>query len=690
MGLLALTVARIRTAPFIASSDDPNVILAFHREMAHATRPHDSWVWSVEQAEALIGFSDPDQLFTFVSNLLNSPVVASIGLFSGTVETLLSPLTQRMELFGPLVGALRTTAYPQGTRLYGDHTFEELRRHTPVWNAGTRSHPSTGGLFALTLIEQTHTTPSEHAIERSFDEWIRLCHDVHRDATTRMDTSSLGVLLAYQDAFFDSVRDHTEAQPQHAGQALADLRKCGIKASQLPRLREALDGVLDHADALETEQLGWLMLFRVEHSIDSGRAEASELLEALESWFEEADAPSPELVSTYSITRAARLQRTGRGALAREALDRAHAFVEHDEAHRRRSDVWTAAQMFQILPEAHVATPELTFQRLDETLSDAYAAGNCHRVMSCELAMALWFFPHDVEQAKKHLNESIRLAKALHQFGFRAISYAVILCANGDMMGALDILGSIDAQHMTPVGVLTRDVLRAQLLIGQGDYTEASKVLNAPRPLPPNTHHVNLELHMARYALAACQGSLRARPEFGGTPLPDHITTALDVFDVIQEMVSANVTPERIARIKQLLGDLQEGDTWRTVCRTTAMRLFPLFFQDEDDDTTLVLSKDSSVYTCGGQRHDVSSRVNIRNILHAFVENHVTDQRHLSTDELFARGWPEHVNMPTSFANRVYVALAHLRNHGLKPFIERSTEGYRLRTTTLVLIGDGC
>lgn len=49
----------------------------------------------------------------------------------------------------------------------------------------------------------------------------------------------------------------------------------------------------------------------------------------------------------------------------------------------------------------------------------------------------------------------------------------------------------------------------------------------------------------------------------------------------------------------------------------------------------------------------------------------------LTIDDLLSAGWPGERPIPPSGANRVHVALAHLRRMGLRDVIERIEGGYR-------------
>lgn len=56
----------------------------------------------------------------------------------------------------------------------------------------------------------------------------------------------------------------------------------------------------------------------------------------------------------------------------------------------------------------------------------------------------------------------------------------------------------------------------------------------------------------------------------------------------------------------------------------------------------------------------------------------------LTIDDLLSAGWPGERPIPPSGANRVHVALAHLRRMGLRDVIERTRDGYRFAPNAAV------
>lgn len=76
---------------------------------------------------------------------------------------------------------------------------------------------------------------------------------------------------------------------------------------------------------------------------------------------------------------------------------------------------------------------------------------------------------------------------------------------------------------------------------------------------------------------------------------------------------------------------------------------------------------------------DLRRRRSLRAILLAFVERRLRDPGGvLTVDDLVAIGWPGERMLPTSGANRVYVALSTLRGMGLRRHLRSLRGGYLL------------
>lgn len=91
----------------------------------------------------------------------------------------------------------------------------------------------------------------------------------------------------------------------------------------------------------------------------------------------------------------------------------------------------------------------------------------------------------------------------------------------------------------------------------------------------------------------------------------------------------------------------------------------------------LMVTRDCGWVTIGEHRQRLGT--GLRRVLHALVEQH---QRRpgaaLTVWELLSAGWPGEDPLPEAGANRVYVTLNRLRSAGLRTYVERFDDGYRI------------
>lgn len=84
-----------------------------------------------------------------------------------------------------------------------------------------------------------------------------------------------------------------------------------------------------------------------------------------------------------------------------------------------------------------------------------------------------------------------------------------------------------------------------------------------------------------------------------------------------------------------------------------------------------------------GTRHRLAEAYG--RIVGAFLDMHRrAPGKVLTLEDLLAVGWPGERPIPPSGANRVHVALAHLRRMGLREVIERVEGGYRFTPAAAV------
>ncbi|MBK6919109.1 MAG: hypothetical protein IPH07_17065 [Deltaproteobacteria bacterium] len=98
-----------------------------------------------------------------------------------------------------------------------------------------------------------------------------------------------------------------------------------------------------------------------------------------------------------------------------------------------------------------------------------------------------------------------------------------------------------------------------------------------------------------------------------------------------------------------------------------------------DEEVGLVLRRDASEIVLGTQHVDLRRYSILRRLLTALLEQR--ERRPgapLSLASLVAAGWPGERIQAKAARNRVHVALATLRQMGLRPFLIRDCDGYLL------------
>jgi hypothetical protein len=101
---------------------------------------------------------------------------------------------------------------------------------------------------------------------------------------------------------------------------------------------------------------------------------------------------------------------------------------------------------------------------------------------------------------------------------------------------------------------------------------------------------------------------------------------------------------------------------------------------DYGDPAALVIAADGTWFrTPGAPRVSLTRRENLARLLRTLaVARAEAPGRALSTETLFAAGWPDERIHGAAATGRVYVALTTLRNLGLRRVLLRSSEGYHL------------
>lgn len=107
---------------------------------------------------------------------------------------------------------------------------------------------------------------------------------------------------------------------------------------------------------------------------------------------------------------------------------------------------------------------------------------------------------------------------------------------------------------------------------------------------------------------------------------------------------------------------------------------------------TLVVEPDGGGFVVPASTRvvELSGRTNLRRLLVALAERHAEARGGaLSEAELVARVWPGERLVARAAHNRLHNALSTLRRLGLKEWIERSEDGYRLRPDLVVRFASG-
>lgn len=127
------------------------------------------------------------------------------------------------------------------------------------------------------------------------------------------------------------------------------------------------------------------------------------------------------------------------------------------------------------------------------------------------------------------------------------------------------------------------------------------------------------------------------------------------------------------ARVRELLGTGLDHDGFAAAVQHALGRdSSPL------ETATLVVGPEGRWFRpLGGPLIDLEPHSAQRRILIALVDAH-EEGRSLTVPDLIRVGWPGEQVAALAGANRVYVAIATLRRHGLRGFLQRKGKGYRL------------
>lgn len=198
------------------------------------------------------------------------------------------------------------------------------------------------------------------------------------------------------------------------------------------------------------------------------------------------------------------------------------------------------------------------------------------------------------------------------------------------------------------------------------------------------------------------------------TPMSDYVTVLMaarsltsfcDIGEITQRVLAASVSPHNVElyetvryfesrfiaeppafrptieegiqkskRLREILGTRVDAEG----LAATVAGLLEERAQPEEHGRVSIASDGTHIELPSGTRH-VLGRAH-RQILRVLLQAHKkTPDRRLDVWELLEAGWPGEDPVPEAGANRVYVAVARLRQLGLRDVLEQGDGGYRLR-----------
>jgi tetratricopeptide (TPR) repeat protein len=104
---------------------------------------------------------------------------------------------------------------------------------------------------------------------------------------------------------------------------------------------------------------------------------------------------------------------------------------------------------------------------------------------------------------------------------------------------------------------------------------------------------------------------------------------------------------------------------------------------------SLVVEREWKLFVVPGstQRVSLARRGPLRRLLGALVVRHAArKQEYVKDEELIASVWPDERILPKPASKRLHTAVSTLRAMGLRPWIDRAADGYRLRPDLIVRV----
>jgi len=313
-----------------------------------------------------------------------------------------------------------------------------------------------------------------------------------------------------------------------------------------------------------------------------------------------------------------------------------------------------------------------------------------------------------LDAAEQAARESIALCAPLGDRRWTAHAFMVIGCvmrergalgeARERLEESLETFRSLD-NHWLEALALT---LLGELAIERDDLVEASRAFERALELErPRGDRISIAWALAGVATVSAREDRISQAE---RALAEAMKIAERLgFRTLIEAVGLRRAEIEIARARRLAADGDRAGATSTLAgldlreaqrggQPYAVRVTARVIARELERAggallpSLTLAEDAAWFEVGSAaRVSLARRAVLRRLLRRLaLERLERPGGWLSTEALFAAGWPAERAIPASAANRVHVSLSRLRKLGLSDFLERGAAGLRLRPEAMV------
>ena len=290
----------------------------------------------------------------------------------------------------------------------------------------------------------------------------------------------------------------------------------------------------------------------------------------------------------------------------------------------------------------------------------------------------------DVDEAYAQLTQGTTLAERARDAHWAAMgrSYLAIQAHLAGRVEAAEAtydrsLAELDALGMRRAAGLCR-LARATLSMSQGAWAEARAILeqavSALAVTCPDYEPV------LQAALALCDLATGDVPAFRHR------------LEYAQRMIDAHEPSSRapvVARVRLLDGSPGPDGAAAPSVELALLERVCLQLERSAVAPSLVLEREGRLFRVPGSTRlvDLSRRTRLRKLLLCLAERHAEGQGAIVSDgALIAHLWPDERMTDRSASIRLHNAVSTLRATGLRPFIERAGDGYRLRSDLVLRI----